>query len=552
MARATSPSLTDAQERKARGAFFTPQPIATFLAQWAVRSPSDTIFEPSCGEAAFLLEAVSRLRSLGADAIDSEQIQGTDIDPPSVEQARGLLAALQANGSLAVGDFFDLEPARQFSAVIGNPPYVRYQAFTGAERRKGLRAALAQGVRLTALASSWAAFVVHATGFLTTEGRLALVLPAELLSVNYAAPVRRFLMKRFARIRLVLFEERVFPGVLEEVVLLLAEGEGPTDHCDLLQTKNVSTLSSIDGQKWTPADAEDKWVTGLLPSDTASLYAGLAAGDNYSPLAGWGETNLGMVTGNNRYFALSATRAQELGLAASELLRICPPGSRHLRGLGFTDKAWRDMVTDGSAGYLFDPDPIQPSKAARAYITAGELDSVHSGYKCRSRSPWWRVPRVPVPDAFFTYMNHDAPRIVANRAGVPCLNSVHGIVFPKEHRHLAIDLLPIAALNTVTLLGAELVGRAYGGGLLKLEPREADRLPVPSRELLAAAQAELRALRPQLAKGLRQRRLLDVVAEVDRVLRPHLKLTAADRVQLRRARAALFRRRVSRSRGSQQ
>ena len=544
-----SPLLADTQARKARGAFFTPQPIARFLVQWAVRARSDTIFEPSCGEAAFLLEAVSRLRSLGADAIDSEQIQGTDIDAPSVEGARDLLATLGATGSLAVGDFFDIEPAHHFSAVIGNPPYVRYQAFTGAERSKGLKAALAQGVRLTALASSWAAFVVNATAFLAPGGRLALVLPAELLSVNYAAPVRRFLMRRFAHIRLVLFEERIFPGVMEEVLLLLAEGQGPTDHCDLVQTKNVSTLSSMHGQKWTPADAEDKWVAGLLPSDAASLYARLAAGDTYAPLAYWGEANLGMVTGNNRYFALSTSQAREFGLGASELLPICPPGSRHLRGLGFTDKAWRDMLAAGSAGYLFDPDPAQPSKAAGAYITAGEQNSVHTAYKCRNRSPWWKVPRVPIPDAFFTYMNHDAPRIVANRARVAYLNSIHGIVFAKEHRQLALDLLPIAALNTLTLLGAELVGRAYGGGLLKLEPREAGRLPVPSRELLEASDTQLRALRPHLAKGLRQGLLLDVVAAVDKVLRPKLKLSAADLALLRSARAALFRRRVSRSQG---
>lgn len=63
MTRALNALPTDTQEaRKARGAFFTPQPMATFLVQWALRSPTDTIFEPSCGEAAFLIEAVSRLR----------------------------------------------------------------------------------------------------------------------------------------------------------------------------------------------------------------------------------------------------------------------------------------------------------------------------------------------------------------------------------------------------------------------------------------------------------------------------------------------------------
>ena len=146
---------------------------------------------------------------------------------------------------------------------------MRYQAFTGAARTKGLEAALAQGIRLTALASSWAAFVVHAASFVAPDGRLALVLPAELLSVNYAAPVRRFLMERFTSVRLVLFEDRVFPGVMEEVVLLLAEGQGPTDHCDLIQAKNVTTLAGIKGQRWTPDDAEDKWVAGLLPADAA-------------------------------------------------------------------------------------------------------------------------------------------------------------------------------------------------------------------------------------------------------------------------------------------
>jgi adenine-specific DNA-methyltransferase len=535
--------------RKLRGAFFTPQPIAAFLAAWAIRHHSDTIFEPSCGEAIFLGEAVSRLQMLGNHSPSAEQIQGTDIDEASVEAAKSLLTQLGAQATLSAADFFDVHRPRLFSTIIGNPPYVRYQTHTGPARAKGLEAALAQGVRLSALASSWAAFVIHAASFLEVGGRLALVLPAELLTVNYAAPVRRFLMERFASVKLVVFEERVFPGVMEEVVLLLAEGTGPTDHCDLIQTKNASTLGAVDGQKWTPADTRDKWITGLLKPEAASLYGGLVNDESFSPLKKWGETNLGMVTGNNHYFTLSAAKVKELGLRRDELMKICPPGSRHLRGLGFTEKAWEEMLLDGAAGYLFDPDNQNPSDAARAYIAAGEVQGVEQAYKCRVRSPWWRVPRVQVPDAFFTYMNHDTPRIVTNRAGLAYLNSIHGITFARERRQLAMDLLPMAALNTATLLGAELVGRSYGGGLLKVEPNEADQLPVPSLTLVERAEASLRALRPQLAKALRQGKLLDVVVEVDRVLRPHLKISAADLKELRAARAALFNRRVSRSKG---
>ena len=92
-------------------------------------------------------------------------------------------------------------------------------------------------------------------------------------------------------------------------------------------------------------------------------------------------------------------------------------------------------------------------------------------YKCRVRLPWWRVPLVKPADLLLTYMNADTPRLCTNRKSVYHLNSVHGVYLRKGLRQLGMDLLPLASLNSMTLLGAETVGRAYGGGMLKLEPR---------------------------------------------------------------------------------
>jgi adenine-specific DNA-methyltransferase len=537
--------LASLEARKSRGAFFTPPAIAALLAEWAIRSESDRVLEPSCGEAAFLSAAIGRLRSLGTRDV-AEHLVGVDIHAEAVEVARSVLATLGAGAHLFISDFFDFRNGEPFDAVIGNPPYVRYQSFAGDARLKGREAALAQGVRLPGLASSWAAFTVHAASFLKPEGRLALVLPAELLSVNYAAPVRRFLMSRFGRVRLILFEERVFPGVLAEVVLLLADGNGPTSHCELIQAKNLYDLDNLTPQTWTPKEADDKWTAGLLPADAVNIYNEVRGSGAFEKLEAWGDINLGMVTGNNRYFGLSISDVLRLGLKKSELLPICPPGSHHLRGLVFTTSAWEEMLETGSTGYLFDPKGV-PSEAAAKYIARGERMRVHKAYKCRVRTPWWTVPRVAIPHAFFTYMNHDTPRIVTNRAGVGYLNSVHGITYTRERRQLAMDLLPIATLNSFTLLGSELVGRSYGGGILKLEPKEADLLPVPALPIIDAAAADLRALRPQLAKDLRQGKLLNVVARVDRVLRPHLNLSAATIAQIGEARETLFSRRVARA-----
>lgn len=541
--------------RKARGAFFTPAELADFIAGWAIRSAADIVLEPSCGEAAMLLAAGRRLRALGGIGL----LQGMDIDAPSIAEAGKVLDAEGLSADLAVADFFDVAPHRSIDAVVGNPPYIRYQTFSGTDRAKAQRAALAQGVRLGGLANAWAAFVVHASQFLKDNGRLALVLPAALLSVNYAAPVRRFLLARFAKVKLVLFDERVFPGVQEEVVLLLAEGRGPTPKFDLFQVRDLAGLGDIAGlptgraRKWAPVDADAKWTEALLSSRASEEYTAAVDSGGFHTLSAWGETDLGMVTGNNAFFTLSAETARRLRLRESELLRISPPGSRHLRGLAFGEVMFSEMSLAGARVYLFNPDRRRPSVAAQRYIAQGEADGVHLAYKCAVREPWWKVPSVRIPDLFLTYMNQDVPRLVSNDVRAAHLNSIHGVTLRAEHRKIGQETLPLAMLNSVTMLGAELVGRSYGGGVLKIEPREASTLPLPAAETLHAVASRLKLLKPQLAPLFRSSQLADVVAEVDRVvLVDALGMTPSSVRFLRAARDALAHRRAARAgRGAQ-
>lgn len=513
--------LFDGDTKKARGAFFTPPALADFLANWAVRTSGDRVLDPSCGEAALLLAAGRRLRVLGRKA---PSVAGFDLHFPSIEVGRQLLAQAGVRGDLQQVDFF-VEPSRpKFDAIVGNPPYIRYQSFAGDGRVKAQQAALAQGVRLSGLANAWAAFVVHSSSFLKRGGRLALVLPAVLLSVNYAAPVRKFLLHRFGSVKLVMFEERVFPEVQEEVVLLFAEGTGGTPRFEVFQVKDLHGLTAIMGmpaaeaRPWTPTEADDKWTEALLPSAVASLYSSLTTAGRFTELVNWGNPDLGMVTGNNKFFTLTAQEANRLGLPRRELLRISPPGSSHLRGLTFTDSAFDELAREEKRVWLFNPSVDKPSKAALAYIETGERDGVHLAYKCAVRTPWWRVPYVRVPDLFLTYMNQDAPRLVSNDAGAAHLNSVHGVTLKPELRELGVEILPLAMLNSMTLLSAELVGRSYGGGLLKLEPKEAESLSLPSPELLAGVRDRLNGLRPQTSKHLRKNHLREIVKMVDQVV----------------------------------
>lgn len=532
--------------RKARGAFFTPEKVAKFITDWAIRSPDDSIIEPSCGEAVFLHQ-ISRGHQ--------GRVVGVEIHSASAREAERTLNLEGIEAVVHHGDFFAHSEFSQYDAAVGNPPYVRYQGWTGEARAASLAAALRAGVNLTNLASSWAAFTIHSALHLREGGRLGLVLPAELMTVNYAAPVRRFLMDHFDDVTLVLFEERVFRGVEVEAVLLLADGYAPerrggTDHMNVIQVRDASGLQDLaEARRWAPPTRGARWSAGLMSVDGLAAYTAVTGDARFSFLENWGDTTLGMVSGNNRYFTLSPAKVRNLWLEPTDLVRLSPPGSKHLRTLTLTSAGLERLGEHGEATYLFRPSD-EPSAAAWRYIKSGEDLDVHTAYKCRVRKPWWRVPYLRPADLFLTYMNADTPRLATNRAKAHHLNSVHGVYLKPEHRELGMSVLPLASLNSVTLLGAEVVGRAYGGGMLKIEPREADYLPMPSPDLVETHRAALAGLRPKVAAALRAGRLLEAVTLVDDVLLVkglRMSKTAVSAVRAEHAR--LTARRVTRSKG---
>ncbi|MBE6476986.1 MAG: SAM-dependent methyltransferase [Propionibacteriaceae bacterium] len=504
--------------RKARGAFFTPPAIASFIVDWAIEAPTDKVLEPSTGDAEFLVHAVARLISLGADA---PQVHGSELHARSAEEGRRRVAAVGGVAHITVGDFFERPAEPVFDAVVGNPPYIRFQDFAGEQRARARAAALRGGVALSGLASAWAAFTVASALHLRPGGRLGFVLPAELLTANYAGAVRRFLFEQFGSIELVLFEERVFAEAETEAVLLLASGyqEGSATSAQVRQVRNAAGLQTMPPAiTWTSADPAQKWSGATIDTQVTAALLNAVSADQLQALSKWGDTRLGIVTGRNNYFAMSPATVAEVGLSASETLPLSPPGSSHLRGLELSTAALRELGTKGRRTRLFYPAEGLLSEAATDYLATGIADGVDRTYKSRARRLWWQVPLLPPADLFLTYMNADTVRLVTNTAKAYHLNSIHGVYLHPEHSKLGRELLPLGALNSFTMLSAELAGRAYGGGVLKMEPGEAARWFVPAPDSLEKAREKLVAIRPQVGGKLRGGKLSEAVKMVDDVL----------------------------------
>ncbi|WP_406857060.1 N-6 DNA methylase [Alsobacter sp. KACC 23698] len=454
--------------QKRSGAFFTPEDVARALVAWVDPSEPDRLLDPSCGDGQFL--ALHR-RCVGVE-----------------QNPRSAAAAVTAAPWALVheGDFFDwaARTSERFECAAGNPPFIRYQTFKGEKRRRALELCARQGVAFSGLTSSWAPFLVATASLLKPGGRFAFVTPAAIGHAPYAAPLLEHLVATFAAVHVVAIREKLFPFLSEDCWLLFAGGRGGTaTHIDLTVVERFAP----DPQRPEPTVkiALDEWraVWGrrlrpyLLPRDVRQLYAAAAWEEDSRRLGDFASVGTGYLSGDNDFFHLRPSTAQRLGIPSAFLHPSLRSG-KGIRNGAITKATVAGWTQNDEQVFLLKlgrnarlPAPV------KAYLDSAAGQIARVSYKCKNREPWHVVPNVRIPEFMMSYMSGRSVKLIRNEAGVTCSNSVHAL--RVDDPVTARKLLPLWASPFVRL-SCELEGHALGGGVLKLEPREAAQVLFPS------------------------------------------------------------------------
>ncbi len=445
---------------------------------------SDELFDPAVGAGAFFLAA----KSIAHAQNRTIKLFGAEIDSAALQQAINNGLSQRDLTNVAVKDFVLSAPTRQFPAIVANPPYVRHHRLSLAVkdelRALGLKLI---GKSLDGRAGLHIYFLLRGLQSLAPGGRLAFIMPADTCEGVFAGSLWRWLTAHYCLDGVITFTHAAtpFPNVDTNPLIFLIRHAKPQAQFRWAQCKQAGSKQL---KNWVTAGL--KQVSNVemevYQRDLAEgVAAGLSRPLNQQPtgefvLADFASVMRGIATGANEFFFLTRQQAQTLKLPAAMLLRAVGR-TRDVPADRITLEVLQQLETSGRPTWLFAPDGRELENfpvPVRKYLAQGQAAGLDQRSLIAQRHPWYKMEVRKAPPFLFAYLGRRNARFIRNLAGVMPLTGFL-CVYPSRGDEEFSEKLWQVLQHPDTVANLALVGKTYGSGAIKVEPRALERLPLP-------------------------------------------------------------------------
>lgn len=465
-----------------KGQFWTPEWVARAMVRWVLASGATSVYDPAVGAGAFFAATKAVGRELGRNV----RLAGREVDPDAISQAERSGLDAQDLERVELRDFVLDPPLKSLEAIVANPPYIRHHRLSPATKDR-LRTMSFRlfGLVLDGRAGYHVYFLLRALSLLKPGGRLAFILPSDISEGVFASALWNKICSLYRLVAVATFhpEATPFPGVDTNALVVFIENEEPIAHTNWLRV-----LRSGDGLERCASNLFADVSPDVLTSErvlSEMLETGLsrapqAGGALEEPLGRVMRCVRGIASGCNEFFLLTDSRAKELALPRSFLAPVLSR-TRYVQSDLFSLADFDDLRREEMPVWLLALDGRHESEfppEVRDYLEAGVRLGLPSRPLIRTRHPWYRMEtRVP-PPFLFAYLGRRRARFIRNEAGVLPLT---GFLCVYEREGVDRDALWRLLQSDEVRDGLPRVGKSYGSGAIKVEPRALERTPIPSR-----------------------------------------------------------------------
>lgn len=472
--------LVSPAHRKSYAQFFTPYPIAQFMAKWVTDNPNcKTLLDPALGLGIFI-------RAVLGQGNRNIALKGYEIDKKILEKANVFLEDEKIQ--LLNKDYMFNDWGNKYDAIIANPPYLKFHDYADKDEiLKEFHSRL--GLTLSGFTNLYTLFLLKSIHQLNNNGRAAYIIPSEFLNSDYGKNVKQYLIKNRSLRHVIIFDfkERIFDDALTTASIFLFENDdknSPEINFITISTIHqltelASNLGAIQEKgikiKYDDLDPKIKWRNYYQTQNGKAFK-------NLVPLSMYGKVVRGIATGDNDYFTFSRSKQKEFGIDDKFLLP-CITKSMQAQSHFFTERDFEMSVRDDKKVFLLNAIDLKDVQL-RKYIELGEKLGVNQKFLTSHRTPWFAIESRPPAPIWITVFNRNGLRFVRNKANIRNLTTFHCLYLNIFAQNRA-DLFFAYLLTDVSKRIFSDSRREYGEGLEKFEPNDLNNAQVINLDIIS-------------------------------------------------------------------